>query len=165
MQVSCFGFDWKEVSKRPSAEVIVEEMIATDDVDLYATYLPDGLWKSDSPALHFEVAEVLSELLKMVDPATRRPLSAISDLISDGESIDELGLASLTEGCYFISVSPERVASLSQAFSSVDIKQLEALYQSKKSSVPSGFSSYVSQWESALHFVQERGLGLIGHCG
>lgn len=166
MQVSCFGLDWNEVSKRRSADAIVKEMIATDDIDLYATYLPDGLWKSDSAALHLEVAEVLSELIEMVDPATRSPISAISELISEGESMDELGLASLTEGCYFISLSPERVASLSQAFSSVDIEQLESLYHSRtKASVPSGFSSYLTQWQSALRFVQERGLGLIGHCG
>jgi len=165
MQVSCFGFDWDEVLKRPSAEAIAEEMILTDDIDTYATYLPEDLWRIDSAALHFEIAEVLSELTEMVDPNTYGALSEISKLICEGDAIDELGLNSLTEGSYFISLSPDRTAPLAQAFSSVDFGELENLYRSKKSSVPQGFASYLTQWQSALSFVQERGLGLVGHCG
>jgi len=58
MQVSVFGFNWVEVCKRPNAETIVDEMILTDDVDLYATYLPDDMWLNDSASLHFSIVEV-----------------------------------------------------------------------------------------------------------
>ena len=63
MQVSCFAFNWQEVLKRPDAAAIVDEMIRTDDIDIYATYLPEELLPNDSAMLHFAVASALSYLV------------------------------------------------------------------------------------------------------
>ena len=146
-------------------KTIVEEMIETDDIDLYATYLPDEIWRSDSATQHFEAAEALSDLLKAVEPSGRDALSSVTQLISTGESIDELGLSPLTDGCYFVSISPERVAALDAAFSSLDLQKLAGLYSEYRSEPPAEFVEWVTQWRDAIRYVKERGLGLIGYCG
>ena len=59
MQVTCFCFDWKDVLKRQNAQAIVDEMILTDDIDLYLKDIPDGMWFSDSYNQYFFVAAAL----------------------------------------------------------------------------------------------------------
>lgn len=165
MQVSCFAFNWQEVLKRPDAAAIVDEMIATDDIDIYATSLPEGLWPSDSAMLHFAVASALSDLAS--SPAARLfpGIDLVAQLISDKESIDELGLSPLTDGAYFVSLSPARVAELSQSFSQLQIDSL-AEHCSKAAGEPAAYiAQWLTQWRDALAFAQARGLGLIGHCG
>jgi hypothetical protein len=165
MQVSCFGFDWNEVRKRPNAGAIVEEMILTDDIDNYATSLPEEMWRSDSYTQHFEAAEGLSELAKSAKASNREAIALVAQLISTGESIDELGLGPLTDGCYFVSISPERVATLDAAFSSIDLPNLGELCSESKSEAASDLVAWLTQWRDAIRYVKERGLGLIGHCG
>jgi hypothetical protein len=77
MQITARCFDWAEVQKRTSPEQIVEEMIHTDDIDIYAKELPDGIWMSDSATQHFETAEHLVEVDEL--PYENRPRSADPD--------------------------------------------------------------------------------------
>jgi hypothetical protein len=102
-----------------------------------------------------------------VEPAWRTAVGAVAGLVSSGDSIDELGLAALTDGCYFVSVSPERVKALHEAFGRLDRRALATLYGRGNIATPAEaeFLSYLDQWRAAVRFAQERGLGLIGHCG
>ncbi len=165
MEVTCFGLDWTEVRKRPDAQAVVEEMIESEDLDRFAQDLPDGMWRSESAAGHFEAAEALADLIDAVDPNQRGALETLTQLLSTGDSIDELGLGPLTEGCYFVSLSPERVAELHQAFASLDRAQLAKLHEASRPESTADFRDWLEQWGSALSFALERGLGLIGHCG
>lgn len=165
MQVSCFAFNWDEVRKRPSADAIVEEMICTDDVDLYATYLPDEIWRGDSAMLHFAVASALSDLLSSPEARLFPKVDTVAQLISEGESIDELGLSPLTEGTYFISLSPERVSHLCQAFDQLPIDAVANHCSGTAGWPAQDIALWLRQWQDALAFAQARGLGVIGHCG
>ncbi|ODB99865.1 hypothetical protein A3197_05570 [Candidatus Thiodiazotropha endoloripes] len=121
MQVDCFCFNWEEVKKRSSAEQVVDEMISTDDIDIYSTSLPDGIWNSDSASQHFEVAEALGKFTKDNYSDEYSGADILASLISEGDSIDEIGLSPLTEGCYFISLSPNRVSSINKVFNNIDL--------------------------------------------
>lgn len=173
MQVSCFGFDWNEVGKRSDAQQIVNEMIHTDDIDIYAKYLPDTLWHSDSAHQYFSVAEAISTLQEHAPPEMKAGLEAAATLISQGNAVDELGIGELTDGCYFISMSPERVAELHSAFSALDLSSLGALFakirtESLAKSLPdveADFVAYLKQWAEALKFINENRCGIIVHCG
>ena len=106
MQVSCFGLDWTEVQKRPDARAVVEEMIYGDAGDRYVRALPEGMWTSDSATLHFESADLLlADWPETNDQSQDEALRALSELITTGDAIDELGISPLTEGCYFLSSS------------------------------------------------------------
>jgi hypothetical protein len=155
MQVTVFCFDWKEVEKRGSSRQIVEEMIETDDIDLYAIGLPEGLWSSDSAMQHFSTAEILAEAVK-ARPHDEK-LREMASLIAAGESVDELGLWPLTEGCCFVSISPARVASLLRAFQGSDLESIPGIDLDAK--------EWIGQWRSALEFANAKGLGVIGRCG
>ena len=165
MQVDCFGFKWEEVKKRPSAEAVVEEMIFTDDIDIYSISLPDGIWKSDSARQYFEVAMALDRFIAADGSADFSGVEAVASLISEGKSIDEIGLSSLTDGCYFISISPERISGLREAFNNMDLGALSERC-SEFTELPSAeIEQWLGQWKMALDFAGGKGVGLIGHCG
>jgi len=155
MQITAFCFDWVEVQKRTSAEQIVEEMIHTDDIDIYTKDLPDGVWTSDSASQHFEAAEQI-ELAVGASP-DQPELKDIATVISTGEALDELGISDLTDGCYFISISPSRIESLLQSFQRLDVEGVPGLSSDTK--------DWIEQWKSALECASSKGFGLIGHCG
>lgn len=157
MQVSCFGINWDEIQKRGSGEKIVEEMICTDDVDMYTITLPDGLWISDSANQHFDTADKIESAKSNASIDHKKALDDLSKLISNGESIDELGLSPLTEGCYFISISPDKISSLLESFHSLDLNKIKEIDDSSK--------QWIRQWQSALEFACSKRCGLIGHCG
>ena len=155
MQITAFCFDWVEVQKRTSAEQIVEEMIHTDDIDIYTKDLPDGVWTSDSASQHFEAAE---QIELAVGASLGQPeLTDIATVISTGEALDELGISDLTDGCYFISISPSRIESLLQSFQRLDVEGVPGLSSDTK--------DWIEQWKSALEYASSKGFGLIGHCG
>ena len=155
MQVSTFCFDWNEVLKRTSAEQIVEEMIETDDIDIYTKDLPDGVWMSDSAIQHFEAADEIE--LALSSSPDQPELKDIATIISTGEALDELGISDHTDGCYFISISPSRIESLLQSFQQLDIEGVSGLSSDTK--------NWIEQWKSALEYASSKGFGLIGHCG
>jgi hypothetical protein len=155
MQITAFCFDWVEVQKRTSAEQIVEEMIHTDDIDIYTKDLPDGVWTSDSASQHFEAAEQI-ELAVGASP-DQPELTDIATVISTGEALDELGISDLTDGCYFISISPSRIEPLLQSFQRLDVEGVPGLSSDTK--------DWIEQWKSALEYASSKGFGLIGHCG
>ena len=173
MQVTCFCFDWKDVLKRPNAEAILDEMILTDDIDLYAKDIPDGVWFSDSHNQYISVAEALSEIIPIAPADFRSTLESISQIISIGKTIDELGISPLTEGCYFISMSPERVSEIYQAFNSIDFAVLGNFFAENRSessvkslpNVDSDFLAYLKQWHKALKYAHDNNFGFIGHAG
>jgi hypothetical protein len=155
MQVSAFCFDWNEVLKRTSAEQIVEEMILTDDIDIYTKDLPDGIWMSDSAIQHFEAADEIEKAIAVaLDPPE---LKDIATVISTGEALDELGISDLTDGCYFISISPSRIELLLQSLRRLDVEGVPGLSSDTK--------DWIGQWKSALEYASSKGFGLIGHCG
>lgn len=157
MQVTCFGFDWDEVLKRPSAAIVVKEMILNDDIDKYSKELPDGIWLSDSAMQHFETGEELAEFCESAPAKKQDALRSLCKLISNGESLDELGLSPLTEGCYFISLSPATARALLEAIRTLDIDSISDLSDDAK--------EWIGQWVNALEFADKGGFGLIGHCG
>ncbi len=166
MQISVFGFNWAEVCKRPNVEAILDEMIRTDDVDLYATYVPDEMWPNDSASLHYSIVEALNSL----SPASISPLpngiDAIKELLaSDDATIDELGLSPLTEHCYFMSLSPETVSNLHRRMEQIDIPRIAAICATVNHEAPDDVAQWRNQWKNAIDFVHKNGLGLIAHCG
>lgn len=173
MQVTCSCFDWAEVRKRSSAQAVLDEMLMTDDIDLYEIGLPDELWKTDSAILHFEVARALPQLVNKININQRPHLEAIMNVISPGNSLDELGLSLLAGSCFFLSLSPETVGRLSPAFEGVDLRRLGTLCaemadSSLREELPNlaeHLSAVLEQWRDALRFARGRKLGLIGHCG
>lgn len=165
MQVTCQAFDWEEVKKRPDVETVVAEMIRTDDVDIYSTYLPNETWPSDSAILHFSVASALAELLASSDAERYPGVRLVARLISDGDSVDELGLSPLTEGTYFVSLSPDRVVELSAAFAQLPIDAVAERCAEAAQFPAAAVAQWLTQWRDALAFAQSRGLGLLGHCG
>ena len=157
MQVTCFAFDWKAVKSRPTAVAVYEELICSDEVDRYTTQLPDDAWCSDSATQHFETADELEECVEDAPKKMRPALRALSRIISTGESVDELGLSQLSDGCYFVSMSPETVRELLAATRAIDLSCVCALSEEAK--------EWCGQWLQALSFADKEGLGLIGHCG
>ena len=155
MQVSAFCFDWSEVLKRTSAEQIVDEMICNDDIDIYTKDLPEGVWASDSASQHFEAAE---QIRLAIDTIPDRPeLKEVATVISSGEALDELGISPLTEGCYFISISPSRIESLLPSFQRAVAEEVPSLSSDTK--------DWIEQWRLALEYASIKGFGIIGHCG
>ena len=67
------------------------------------------------------------------------------------------GFPPLTEGCYFISISPERVRSLLTSFEALDLNGIPHLTEDAK--------EWIKQWQAALEYARAKGLGVIGHCG
>lgn len=153
MQIIALGFNWSEVRKRTSSQQIVDEMIHTDDIDIYTSDVPRGVWRSDSASQHFQTAEALSNERK-ANPDDNA-LSHVASLIANGDSIDELGLSPLTDGVYFITISPERVAALLPSFSSYV----------ERAKLPDYAIEWVRQWEAALRFANSEGLGILCSCG
>ena len=157
MQVTCSAFDWEEVRKRPNAEAIVEEMILTDDIDLYEKSLPDDIWPSDSYMQHFGTAEILEKALKTYQGPYRDALADIASLISCGASIDELGISPLTDNCYFVSLSPERVKGIVASMQVLDLDAVPGITPDAK--------AWITQWQEAFEYAMEHGWGILGHCG
>jgi hypothetical protein len=155
MQVSAFCVDWSEVQKRTSAEQIVDEMICNDDIDIYTSELPEGVWASDSASQHFEAAE---QIELAIDAFPDRPeLKDVATVISFGEALDELGISPLTEGCYFISISPSRIETLLPSFQRMVSEGVPSLSSDTK--------EWIEQWTLALEYASAKGFGIIGHCG
>jgi hypothetical protein len=168
MQVSCFGLDWTEVQKRPDARAVVEEMIYGDAGDRYVRALPEGMWTSDSATLHFESADLLlADWPETDDQSQDEALRALSELITTGDAIDELGISPLTEGCYFLSLSPELIVEFDDVLQKLAADTLVRLHSLSGVDSPSqsAFVAYVQQWVAALNFARQQGVGLIGHCG
>ena len=130
-------------------------MIHTDDIDIYTKDLPDGVWMSDSAIQHFEAADEIEIAISASPDLTE--LKDIATIISTGEALDELGISALTEGCYFISISPSRIESLLQSFQRLDVERVSELSIDTK--------EWIEQWRSALDYASSKGFGIIGHCG
>ncbi len=166
MQISVFGFNWAEVCKRPDVEAILEEMILTDDVDLYATYVPDEMWPNDSASLHYSIVEALNSLSVASISQPPNGLDAIKELLASVDAaIDELGLSPLTDHCYFMSLSPERVSDLHRRTEQIDIPRIAAICAAVNHEPPEDVVQWLNQWKNAIDFVHKSGLGLIAHCG
>lgn len=86
MQISVLGFNWAEVCKRPDVEAILDEMICTDDVDLYATYVPDEMWPNDSASLHYSIVEALNSLSPASISQPPNGLDAIKELLASDDT-------------------------------------------------------------------------------
>lgn len=165
MQVTCFGFPWEEVRKRPHAQAVVDEMILTDDIVHYAVPLPEGLWRSDSASQHFAVIEELGLLAESTHAARHPSLPEVRRLLAEGPSIDELGIAPLTDDCYYISLSPETVRYLAHSFAALDLERVAADCPLQSDLEAADLTEWLAQWRDALRFIAGRNLGLIGHCG
>lgn len=165
MQVTCFGLNWDEAVRRADAALIVEEMLDSDDAEEYTTSVPDEIWPSDSAVAHFGLASALAELLASPKAERFPGLAEIAALISDGETIDELGLSPVTDGTCFISVSPQRIARLLQAFAKIDLDDLARACAELTDEPEIDLQHWLRQWRDALIFVQSREKGLDAHCG
>lgn len=164
MQVTCFGFKWDEVKKRKSGQQIVDEMILTDDIDLYSVPLPDGLWLSDSGTQHFATIEALEEFSVTPKSSEYPGLGEVRRLLANGPSIDELGISELTDGCYYVSMSPTTVARMDGVFGALQLDRLAAVAQTDDIAAED-LKEWLRQWKGALAFAASQKLGLIGHCG
>ena len=158
MQVTVQGFNWEEVEKRASPEAVAEEMIFTDDIDNYSTYISGDMWPSDSAHDYFNTAEILTRLIDKTSSPERDAIIEISKLISAGDPIDEIGLSPLSDGCYFISLSPGTVNSLYNHFNSLDLDNLASLLTEGAEN----FVEYMIQWKNALELCSQKELGFIG---
>lgn len=166
MQVTCIPFKWDEVEKRKVAQKIVDEMILTDDIDNYSVPLPDGVWTSDSGSQHFEVVEALYELSQTDKAEDHDGLDEVRRLLSnEGPSIDELGIAALTDHCYYISMSPKTVARMAKVFGALDLGALAEDAAEAGDGSADEIEQWLKQWKDALAFAASKNLGLIGHCG
>ena len=165
MQVTCFGLNWTEATKRGDAALIVEEMVHSDDADLYTAEVPEEIWPSDSATAHFGLASALAELHASPEAARFPGLPAIAALISDGETIDELGLSAVTEGTCFISLSPERIEPILQAFAQTNVEELASTCARLSGEPEVDLQLWLRQWRDALSFVRSRNHGLVAHCG
>ena len=165
MEIGCFAFDWDEVRKRADARAVVDEMILTDDIDVFATYLPDGMWDLESAIQYFEIAGEFAELVPAAEPDQREHMEAVSRLFSAGDSIYELGLGPLTEGCNFMSMSPGRVSAMRRTFSALDLTKVAELHEASGKESTETLLEWLRQWQTAVEFAHDKGLGLIGHCG
>lgn len=137
--------------------MLLEEMILTDGIGLYDKPVPDDIWISDSATQHFDTAEVLDEALKTYQGQYRDAPADVASLISCGASIDELGISPLTDDCYFVSLSPEKVKELIASMQTIDL-------DAAPGSTPDA-KEWVTQWQKALEFAMENGRGIIGQCG
>lgn len=151
MQVSCFGFDWAIVERYEDTESLVDEIIMSDRIDDHAVYLPDGMWLSDGWTQHFEAAEELEAL-------SGDAVIAVREVIPTGEAVDELGMCDLTEGCNFLSVSPDTVRGLSGQFESF-------CAGADFAGLSDDTRQWVAQWADAFSYFASRSLGVIGHIG
>ena len=97
----------------------------------------------------------------------REALLAQADLLNAEDPIDELEVSPLTEGCYFISLSPETVARLDAALAPLSVPVFVDLHAQAglESPAPQELAEWIQQWRAALKFARAEGLGLIGHCG
>ena len=155
MQITVSCVDWSQIESRKSPALVVEELL--DDPDAFLKELPSKIWPSDSATQHFETAEQIEALIESTRGADKSRLQEVAKLISTGDSIDEAGLSAETDGCYFASLSPAKIAAVLPAFNGLEPATLAGLDDDAR--------EWIAQWKDALGYAQHNGLGLLAHCG
>jgi hypothetical protein len=75
---------------------------------------------------------------------------------------DDLQLGPDSDGCFFASLSPESVRAAARAVRGLDLNAVAGKLDPTRQPL---FHTILRQWATAIYRAEERGAGMIGHCG
>jgi hypothetical protein len=75
---------------------------------------------------------------------------------------DELRLGPASDGCFFASLSPRSARAAARAVRKLDLGAVAAKLDPGQQPL---FHKILNQWATAILRAEERGAGLVGHCG
>jgi hypothetical protein len=175
MQVSLDAIDWIQLTNFSSPDEFLEWYFDLEDEGEFRSLsCYDNGWDSDSAMQYFEVASALKHLADTSPPEKATHLrEGIMKLIAESGHIDEFLLTEPSEGCYWISASPESVASMKNHLDAVDLQDCAASLRNNPpkdadeimSDLDEMFISFVEQHRRMVDLAVSKGYGLLGHCG
>jgi hypothetical protein len=115
---------------------------------------------SDSAVLHQEACDALEKFCKEWPRDSRVALltTGFTPLVSNAPT-DELGLADVSSGCFYASLSPTTVATMAEALTELDLAWVAAEIG------PPRCPGYLDQWAAVIFLARDRGMGLVAHVG
>lgn len=174
MQVSLDAVDWAKLTSFPSPAEFLEWYDELEDESEFGEVsCYDRPW-SDSAHQYMAVAEVIDHLISISDPETSGHLrQGIRRLVCESGQVDELGMGAATEGCTWISASPETTATIKGHIDAVDLDHCVALLRGRPAPVADEimaeldamFVDFIAQHARMVDTAVSLGYGLLGHCG
>lgn len=174
MQVTLDPVDWSQLTAFADPADFVDWVIDLEDASEFRRldcYAND--WENDSAILYHEAGAVLEHLVTVCDPAEAEHLRAgFLQLIATDNLTDEFGLAAPSEGCFWISASPDSVRTIKthidglnmvRCISSLAANPLPQVEITKD--VSGAFLPILEQHARIVDLAVAHGYGLLGHCG
>lgn len=174
MQVTLDIVDWNELVKFGTPKAFLDYFHEEDDDSDWLVSCYDLGWDSDSFLQYNEVAAAIEGILDRVPPGDRRQVEVgLLPLISQGKQVDEFKMGPASEGCWWISASPETTRSIHENLSRLDLQRLGQLVQEVRppdagelpDHVDTDFIPFIEQHRRVVAAAVKRGYGLLGHCG
>lgn len=177
MQVTADIVDWSWLTSVAHSSRVIEELFdaAESEERIQSCYKFNPRW-IDSAMIYFFVALAMKSLLAQEDPVLRACVEkAIYPLVSENQAVDELGLSSKTEGCYYASLSPSVAASTADAFRNLNLDDFVTRLTRTSPQpildlpqIPDEkifLKEYFQQWQDVLDQARAKGWGILGHLG
>ena len=172
MQVQLDAVDWCQLTEFSSPEEFLEWLYEAEDGEEFRTLsCYDNGWNTDSARFYFDVAGALSHLAEILPPETGAHLreGIMKQITMDGH-IDEFSLAEPSEVCYWITASPQSVASIKAHLDAVNFQEcatslVNIPMDSGMPDLGSMFIPFIDQHRHMVDLAVSNGYGLLGHCG
>ena len=174
MQVSVELVDWPWLTSFADPPAMIDALMDEDKrltapyYEMCSDFIPDWI---DSAGLVGEVEDALETLVGddphpdfQVDERTAGLIRAgLLPLLAYSEPAqDDLQLAPASDGCFFASLSPSSVRGTAQAVRGLDLGMVAGKLGPTRQPL---FHTILQQWATAIFRAEERGAGMIGHCG
>ncbi len=174
MQVYLNPADWSRLTRFGAAAEYFEAVDDPEEDAVPEEFLDDeDVWVSDSAMQYFQVAEALAHVLPLVDGEVAEHLNlGIRRVLCQEGHVDELGASALTEGCYWVTASPETTREILRHAEATD---WDAVYAALRNNPPpdswvmedmeAELIPFVEQHVTRLREAVAGGFGLLGTCG
>jgi hypothetical protein len=174
MQISVELVDWAWLTRFANPRAMIDALLDEDKRqtapyhEMCYDFLPDWI---DSAGLVGEVEDALETLVGdqphpdfQVDKRTALLIRAgLLPLLAYSEPAqDDLQLAPASDGCFFASLSPESARAAARAVRELDLGTIAGKLDPEQQPL---FHTILQQWATAIFRAEERGAGMIGHCG
>ena len=175
MEVTLDAIDWSKLTSfEPLSKYFDEYLFEIEEYPDWILTGPDYGWMSDSYNEYIRTVWILEHLKKYVDSRTLNLIEeGIRPLISENSQLDELGTGSITENCWWISITPDSAKKIYQALKQIDFAYLADTLrkhppETEEYTMPSvqeDSFNFIKQHLTILGKAVERGYGLLGHVG
>jgi hypothetical protein len=174
MQVTLDAIDWQRLTAFKPIDSFFQYLF---EIEEYPDWILSGAnygWISDSYNEYIQAVWILEHLKKYVNSRTLNLIEqGITPLISENSQLDELGTGRVTEGNWWISITPESTKNICEALKQIDFPDLADVLREHPPdteeytmpSVQEDFFDYIKQYLTVLEKTVERGYGLLGYVG